>query len=88
MDVKTAYLHAPIDFEIYMRQPEGYDVASNNGEMLLWKLQKSLYGLRQSRRNWNRMLHGDLCVNLFIQNPTDHCVYTKETENQKVIIVI
>lgn len=29
-----------------------------------------------------------MCVNLFIRNPTDHCVYTKETENQKVTIVI
>lgn len=24
MDVKTAYLHAPIDRDIYMEQPEGY----------------------------------------------------------------
>ena len=24
MDVKTAYLNAPIDCEIYMEQPEGY----------------------------------------------------------------
>jgi len=28
MDVKTAYLHAPIDYKIYMEQPEGYDVKS------------------------------------------------------------
>ena len=25
MDVKTAYLHAPIDREMYMEQPEGYE---------------------------------------------------------------
>lgn len=25
MDVKTAYLHAPIDYEIYIDQPEGYE---------------------------------------------------------------
>lgn len=26
MDVKTAYLNAPIDYQIYMEQPEGYKV--------------------------------------------------------------
>lgn len=88
MDVKTAYLHAPIDFEIYITQPEGYEVKYDRGEMLVWKLQKSLYGLKQSGRNWNKALHDHLCNNHFIQNPADHCVYTKEAEDQKVIIVI
>lgn len=31
MDVKTAYLHAPIDCEIYMKQPEGFEVESKTG---------------------------------------------------------
>ena len=43
LDVKTAYLNAPIDCEIYMHQPEGY-VASGK-ESLVCKLLKSLYGL-------------------------------------------
>ena len=34
------------------------------------------------------MLHDYLSDNLFTQNPADHCVYTKDTEDQKVIIVI
>lgn len=33
------------------------------------KLGKSLYGLKQSGRNWNRMLHDYLRGNLFTQNP-------------------
>lgn len=32
MDVKTAYLHAPIDCEVYMEQPEGFEVKSATGE--------------------------------------------------------
>lgn len=35
MDVKTAYLHAPITFHIYIEQPEGYEVTSNEGEINL-----------------------------------------------------
>ena len=52
LDVKTAYLNAPIDCEVYLRQPEGYSVPSNNeNEVLVWKLNKSIYGLKQSGRN-------------------------------------
>lgn len=47
MDVKNAYLHAPIDEEIYLEQPEGFEVVSETGDKLVWKLKKSLYGLKQ-----------------------------------------
>lgn len=61
MDVKTAYLHAPIEYEIYIEQPEGYEVASKEGDKLVCKLEKSLYSLKQSGCNWNKMLHDYLC---------------------------
>lgn len=58
MDVKTAYLHAPIDCEIYIEQPEGYMKKSPTSlTKLVCKLQKSLYGLKQSGRNWDAVLH-------------------------------
>ena len=44
MDVKTAYLNADIDHEIYMHQPEGFVVQNN--QQLVYKLKKSLYGLK------------------------------------------
>lgn len=81
MDVKTAYLHASIDCEIYMKQPEGFEVESKTGEELVCKLNKSLYGLKQSGRNWNKMLNDFLIENDFVQNSTDHCVYSKQTGN-------
>lgn len=84
MDVKTAYLHAPIEYEIYTDQPEGYE----EGEGLVCKLEKSLYGLKQSGRNWNMILRECLTGNGFKQNPADHCVYAKETKYGKVIIII
>lgn len=39
-------------------------------------------------RNWNRMLHEYLCEIKFVQNPADHCAYTKVTETEKVFIII
>ena len=57
LDVKTAYLNAPIDCDIYLYQPKGFVVSNDSGEELVWKLKKSLYGLKQSGRMWYNLLH-------------------------------
>ena len=88
MDVKTAFLHAPIDEEIYMEQPEGFVVKSSSGDQFVYKLKKSLYGLKQSGRNWNKVLHDHLCTNGFTQNPVDHCVYKQGTDDGVVLVII
>lgn len=77
MDVKTAYLNAEIDCDIYLEQPEGFTKKNENGEKLVCKLKKSLYGLKQSGRNWNNMLHGFLTDQNFAQSVADPCLYTK-----------
>ena len=41
MDVKTVYLHAPIDHEIFMNQPEGFVRMLDSGERTVYKLKKS-----------------------------------------------
>ena len=56
MYFKSAYLNAPIDFDIYVEQPKGFKLKSNNGENLVWRLKKSLYGLKQTGRNWNNTM--------------------------------
>ena len=54
MDIKTAYRHAPIEEELYLEQPEGFEDKPNKGHAC--RLLKSLYGLKQSGRNWYKML--------------------------------
>ena len=88
MDVKTAYLNAPIDCEIYIEQAEGFETPSNSGEKLVYKLNKSLYGLKQSGRNWNSMLHKYLIENNFVQSNVDHCLYIKYVDGKLVIILV
>ena len=56
MDVKGAYLNAPIDKEIYVQQPRGYEQSDKSGNRLTCHLHKSLYGLKQSSWNWNTTL--------------------------------
>jgi hypothetical protein len=75
LDISNAYLHADIDEEIFMVQPEGFTQLSKNGEKLVCRLKKSLYGLKQSARNWNSLLDKWFKSNGFTQSIVDPCLY-------------
>ena len=45
MDVKTAFLDEVTEEEVYIEQPEGFDV--ENRETHVCRLQRALYGLKQ-----------------------------------------
>ena len=46
MDMKTTFLNGNLEEEVYMKQPEGF--SSSEGEHLVCKLKKSIYGLKQA----------------------------------------
>ncbi len=48
--MKTTFLHGDLEEEIYMSQPDGFKVAGK--ENWVCKLKRSLYGLKQSLRQW------------------------------------
>ena len=52
MDVKLAYLHGVLEEEIYMEQPEGFIAMGEEDKVC--KLIRSLSGLKQAGRVWNR----------------------------------
>lgn len=81
-DVKTAFLNGNLDEEIYMRQPPGY---KTNGKV--YKLHKSLYGLKQAARVWNLTLHNELLLMKFKQNEVDKCLYAL-SEHGKVCYLL
>ena len=88
MDVKSAYLNADIDCELYVEQPEGYEVLGDDGQKLYCKLNKSLYGLKQSGRNWNNLLHSHLVDEGFVQSLSDACLYTRNIRDVIMIVIV
>jgi len=44
LDVKTAFLHGDLEEQIYMKQPESFEVVEKENHVCL--LKKSLYGLK------------------------------------------
>ena len=77
MDVRAAYLNAPIDCDVYISQPEGFVKGGDNKSLVL-KLKKSLYGLKQSGRNWNNTLDTYLKEEGFKRSLNDPCFYTRD----------
>ena len=82
MDIKGAYLNGIITEEIYMRQPPGFVSEDNK----VCHLCRSLYGLKQAGREWNRSL------NLFLSNigfqraTKEHCLYFR-TEQKRFDVI-
>lgn len=78
MDVKTAFLNGEIDTDLYINQPQGYQQNPD----LVCKLQKGLYGLKQSPRLWNKRIDAFLSRQNFQRCQTDLCVYRKNFDDR------
>jgi len=75
MDVKTAFLYGAVEENIYIQQPEGFD--DNSGRVC--KLNKSLYGLKQSPRVWYKLLSSFLASQGFQALDADLSVFYKDS---------
>ncbi|GJR71569.1 RNA-directed DNA polymerase, eukaryota, partial [Tanacetum coccineum] len=75
LDVKTAFLHGNLEETIYMRQPPGFEEGTGNKVCLL---KKSLYGLKQSPKQWYKRFDVYMISNGFNRSSYDSCVYFKE----------
>ncbi|TYZ66801.1 hypothetical protein PybrP1_001025, partial [[Pythium] brassicae (nom. inval.)] len=71
MDVDTAYLNAKLDEVVYMEPPTGLEI---DGDVVC-RLNKSLYGLKQSAHAWNKTIHAALLEMEFAPCGGDKCVY-------------
>ena len=87
MDVKTAFLNGDLDEDIYMHQPDGYRV-SGGQEQHVWKLRKSLYGLKQAGRAWNKTMDAALIELGLRPTHSDSCVYVMRNSNTVMYLLV
>ena len=87
-DVKTAFLHSPIEEEAYLEQPHEFVKRGSDGKKLVYRLKKSNYGLKQAANNWYKELTNFLLRRGFTRSRNDHCLFARsEAENHTFILV-
>lgn len=83
LDVKTAFLHGNLAERILMEQPEGY----KKGDKVCL-LKRSLYGLKQSPRQWNRRFDEFMKLQGFERSLYDSCAYFKSYGSEDMIYLL
>lgn len=86
MDVISAYVQGELSDEIYMEQPEMF--VQRNYEDKVCKLQKPLYGLKQSGREWYRTFNNFITNSGGKRTPADPCVYVFNKGEDRVIVIL
>jgi hypothetical protein len=87
-DIKTAFLHGvlPDSETVFMEQPPGFEEPGK--EDWVWRLQKSLYGMKQASRIWNITFHKTMETLGFRRLPNEWCVYRRSTPTGITIFAV
>ena len=86
LDVKSAFLNGYLQEEIYVEQPEGFQVKGQEEKVYL--LKKALYGLKQAPRAWYSRIDEYLQSLGFIKSPSEATLYVKETDANLIVVSI
>ena len=83
MDVKTAFLNGVIEEEVYIEQPQGFEVEDRWTHVC--KLKKALYGLKQAPRACYERIDSFLSSMGFTKSKADPNLYLKVVKDEPVI---
>ncbi|KAK4260610.1 hypothetical protein QN277_003703 [Acacia crassicarpa] len=84
LDVKNAFLNGDLEEEVYMEIPDGV-LAPNNS---VCKLNKSLYGLKQSPRAWFSRFTKAVKELGYTQGQADDTLFIKRVNDRVTILVV
>jgi len=86
LDVKTTFLHGDLEEQIYMKQLEGFVVEGKEDHACL--LKKSLYGLKQSPRQWCKRFDSFMIDHNYSRSNYDSCVYHKKLQDGTFVYLL
>jgi hypothetical protein len=84
MDVKTAFLNGLIEEEVYIEQPQGFEVHGSH----VCILKKALYGLKQAPRAWYSRIETYLQQMGFEKSEVDPNLYFIVVGEDPLILVL
>lgn len=85
LDVKSAFLHGEISEEVFVEQPEGYEIKGAEGKV--YRLKKALYGLKQAPRAWFSKIEAFFLEEKFEKCVSEPTLFVKNGENGDILIV-
>lgn len=85
IDINHAFLHGHLDEKAYMAPPQGYTKAKIGQ---IYKLLRSLYGLKQAGRQWNVEFYNKLHEYSFSQSYVDHILFLKHADNYFTALLV
>lgn len=89
VDIRQAYLQATLSEELYMTMPPSLpDTDAAEGNPLVVRLKRSLYGLKQAGREWHQLLTSTLKKWGFVQSGIDTCLFTYSRGSSQLWLVI
>lgn len=75
LDYIQAFPQAPVERELYMRVPKGYNIKNGDDKEYALRVEKNVYGQKQSGRVWNQFLVRKLRKIGFKQSKVDECIF-------------
>jgi hypothetical protein len=86
MDVKTTFLNGVIEEEVYIEKPQGFEVEDRNTHV--YRLKKSLFGLKQAPRAWYGRIDSFLTSLGFNKSKDDSNLYFNFMNDELTILLL
>ena len=84
MDVKSVFLNSTIKEEVYVKQFPGFEDYEYSNHV--FKLNKTLYGLKQASRAWYERLSKFLIDNNFKWENIDNTLFIKKRDEDLLVV--
>lgn len=85
MDIQNAFFYGDLDKEIYMKMLSKFEAAFPSK---VCRLRKSIYGLRQSPRNWFKKLTAALKKFGFTQSYAEYSLFSYVHDNMAIHVLV